>query len=139
MAAVLFIVNRHPDIKSPEEIEKEYVAAAGTLDHQIDTLLQDFGIEKEWVKRTVVSDQVGNFTRIERRVAIPSDILPASMNKEINSLARKFDGRAVATENLKDNSVTIHIVLHEKIIHTVILKTYPDMRRKEQREQSRKV
>ena len=139
LAAGLFILNRANEVKTPDELEQEFALSAQTIDKEVDVILDHFGIEKTWVRRKEIKDPRGLFRRVERRVAVPPNIIPALMNRELNSLARRFQGRAVATENLKENSVTIHIILRQIVIQTVILKVNPEIERKEPSGQLKKV
>ena len=60
---------------------------------------------------------------------IPPDVLPVQLNQALNSMARRYHGRAIASENLKENSVTIHIELEGYIVETIILRPSPELRR----------
>lgn len=124
-AVLLFVLNRE-EAKTPEEIQREFTQAAQAIESEIDRILEGFGVEKAWIKRREVRASDGGFMRIERRVLIPPTIIPVLVNRELNLLARRFDGRAVATENLRENTVTIHILLHQSIIQTIILKYHTD-------------
>lgn len=126
IAVLLFILNRHVEGKTPEELEREFVLAAQTIDKEVDIVLEHFGIEKAWVRKKEISDPERHFTRVERLVAIPPTIIPAMMNRQLNALAGRYQGRAVATENLKENSITIHIILQQSVIQTIILKVKPE-------------
>lgn len=137
-AVALFILNRRPEPAPPPDPQAE-VRTLETLDRQVDDVLQAFGVEKDWVKRKEYVDSAKEFRRIERRVLVPPEIIPAAMNRELNILAHQYQGRAVATENMKENTVTIHLLVDGTIVQTIILKVHPSLRRKVQREQSRKV
>ena len=134
---VLFILNRE-DTKTPEELQQEFSLSAQGIDKGIDDILDHFGVEKEWVRKKNIEGGDGRFHRVERRVLIPPTIIPAMVNREMNLLARRFQGRAVATENLKENTVTIQILLYQSVIQTVILKTDQNIPTKDTREQTKK-
>ncbi len=135
----LFIFNRMGEINSPQEPDQDFAFSVQAIDKEVDVVLGHFGIEKSWVRRKEIKDSSRHFIRVERRVAIPPHVVPAMMNRELNSLAHRFHGRAVATENLRDNSVTIHIILQQTVIQTVILKINPEIEKKEPGAQLKKV
>ena len=139
VAAVLFVLNNAREQKTPEALEREFELSSRTIDKEIDLVLDHFGIEKTWVRRKEINDPAGIFRRIERRVAIPASVIPALLNRELNSLAHRFRGRAVATENLKENSVTIHIILQQTVVQTLILKVNPEIQKKKSDDESKKV
>lgn len=138
-AAFLFTLNREESAERPEEFEPGFVLSVQQIDKEIDGILENFGVEKTWVKKKEIGGRNSQFARIERRVLIPPTIIPVLVNHEFNMLARRYQGRAIATENIRDNIVTIHILLHRTIIQTVILKINPDMKVKGTREQTKKI
>lgn len=135
----LFILNREEQAKNSEELQQEFTLSAQTIDREIDGILEHFGIERDWVQKKNINGGDSHFLRIERRVLIPPSVVPALVNREMNILAHRFQGRAVATENLKENTVTIHIVLHQSVIQTVILKVDQNIQPKGSREQAKKI
>lgn len=139
VAVVLFLLNQGSDTRASRDLQNDFVRSVTAIDKEVDRILSRFGIQESWIRRKEISDPRGMFTRIERRVRVPLDVVPAVMNREFNALAHKYDGRAVASEDLKENSVTIHIILQRSVIQTVILKIDPDIQRKETSGQFRKV
>jgi hypothetical protein len=137
-AGLLFILNRQEN-KMPEDLQQEFDLSVREIDREVDNILENFGIERTWIQRKEIAGIDDGFTRIERRVLIPPTIIPVLINREFNLLAKRFHGKAVATENLRENSVTIHIVLHQSVIQTIILKTHQDIRSKGIREQRKNV
>lgn len=138
IAVLLFILNRE-ETKSPEELQQEFVQSAQSIDKEIDGILEGFGVQKAWIRRREIAGSTEAFARIERRVLIPPTIVPVLINREFNLLAKRFRGRAVATENLKENTVTIHILLHQSVIQTIILKYHTETPTKGTREQRKQV
>ena len=57
-----------------------------------------------------------------------------SLNVAFNQLAKRYDGRAIASENLKENTVTIHIEIEGYIIQTIIVKPTRDLQRTEKKQ-----
>ena len=121
---LLFYVEeiKEPKLKehSTTVVQQGYTLAE--VDSVVEKVLEKFQIDKSWIKRTEISIPGSGQKRIERKVAIPPEIIPALMNVELKRMADNFNLQVSATENLKENMVTIHIHDNRKIIETVILK-----------------
>lgn len=139
VAVYLFILNRNGESEPPPKFHRELDQMAQAIDIEVDGVLENFGIEKAWVRRREINDRENHFLRIERRVAVPPRIVPIMVNRELNVLARRYHGRAVATENLKENSVTIHIILNQRVIQTVILTGETESRKENNEDQLKKI
>lgn len=138
-ALALFVMNRNLGTMTPEESELEFASSVVNIDREVEEVLEQFGVERAWIRRKEIGSADNQFVRVERVVSIPPDIIPAVMNRELNIIAWRYRGRAVATENQKENSVTIHILIHDIIVQTVILKIRPELQRKEKRARLEKV
>ncbi|OLD77154.1 MAG: hypothetical protein AUI33_04420 [Ignavibacteria bacterium 13_1_40CM_2_61_4] len=103
--------------------------ALGDLDREVDSVLIRFGIQSSWIRKKTIAIPNADFPRIERRVLLPSDIATVSMNAAFNTMAKRYNGRAVASENLKENYVTIHIETGGSIVQTIILRPTANLRR----------
>ena len=102
------------------------------IDTEINNELARAGVEQKWIYKQAILLPNQNFSRIERRVTIPPDFLPLQLNAALNSMAHRYYGRAVGTEDLKQHTVTIHIEMQRVIVQTIILKTKFDLKRKDQ-------
>jgi hypothetical protein len=100
-------------------------AAIALIDAQIDTVLGRFGVVPATVKKHSFSIPEENFTRTERLVPLPDSVAPVSVNAALNDMARRHGGRAVASENPRLGTVTIHIEVGGAVVHSVILKKIP--------------
>jgi hypothetical protein len=138
-AVSLYVFSSQTTIPPPRAAECDFASVLDSIDKQVDAVLASYGVEPSSVKRKEFVEPEERFVRVERRVLIPPTVIPATVNRDLNLLARQYRGRAVATENLRENSVTIHILVQENVVQTVILKVHQDNRKKQQREQSRKV
>ena len=132
-ALVLFLLSMPNSERTPEQLRQEFSASLPAIDQEVDSVLSRFGIEREWVRKRQVTVPDQDFIRTERRVAVPPDVVPAIMNVAFNSMAHRFGGRAVATENIKDNTVTIHIEVQKVIVQTIILKTSQNLKKIDQK------
>ncbi len=123
----LFLLGRNPAPPSAAPGSDPGVrdAAIAALDLEIDSVLAGFHIDPGTVRKRSHDLPVGGFTRTERFVTIPDSIVPVSVNAALNVAARRHNARAVASENLKLRTVTIHIELDGAVIHTVILRRAP--------------
>lgn len=130
VALALFLMSRASFMKrhdiALQELSPDIV---NSVDCEVDTVLTHFQIERAWIKKKVIFVPNSGLSRVERRVSIPQDILPVQVNVAMNAMAKRHDGRAIASENLKENSVTIHIEMRGQIIQTIILMTNREIRR----------
>ena len=139
IALGVFLLNQrtlktHSNSVETKEREQELSSALANIDHDVDSVLTRFGIEKEWIRKRQIPLEKVKLTRTERRVAIPENVLPITMNAAFNTMAKRYNGRAVASENLKENTVTIHIEVKGCIIETIIVKPTPQLRRSERKQ-----
>ena len=122
----LFLLNNRESGSLHESDASGTSAVLRAIDPEIDSVLTQFGVRQEWIRKKRISSE--NVIRYERRVSIPRTVVPALLNRAMNALARRFDGRAVATENLKQNTVTIHVEIGKVIVETVVLKIDPNLK-----------
>lgn len=122
-----------PTVPTQEQITK----TLAQLDRDVDTVLAHFGIEQKWIKKQQVAVLNSNFVRTERRVMIPPDVLSVQVNLALNTMARRYNGRAIATENLKENTVTIHLKIENQIVQTVVLKVNKELNVRKVNEQTK--
>ena len=138
-AVGLFILNRSTFEKPKVQSKEDFSVTLAKVDREVDTLLARFGVDRSWITRKQIVSPNLPLARIERRVFIPPSLASVQMNVALNSMAKRFNGRAVATENLKENSVTIHIELEQQIVQTIILIVKTDLKRTKQSQQQTKV
>lgn len=99
------------------------------IDREVDSVLVHFGIEASWTHKKEIEVPNSHFTRIERRVLIPKNLATVVMNEAFNAMAKRFNGRAIASENLRENHVTIHIEVGGTIVQTIVLRPTANLRR----------
>ena len=128
-ALTLFLMHRATLDRPPEVRQHNVRDIVADVDREVDTVLVHFRIEKRWIRKEQIPIPNAEISRTERRVTIPPDVIPVQLNQALNTMARRYNGRAIASENLKENSVTIHIELEGYIVQTIILKPTPDLRR----------
>lgn len=115
-------------ITAPHE---DWKSSLPIIDREIDTILAHYGIERTWLKKKAFPIPEAGFSRIERRIEIPLDIVPVQMNQTVNGMARRFKASAIASENSKEHLVTIHIELNGYVIQTLVLHPNPLSKRRE--------
>jgi hypothetical protein len=94
----------------------------GEIDRNIDSLLVKYGVILKRVRKKKILVPGNDFVRIERLVPIPPQVVPLFMTADFHALAKRYGGRAIASENLKENSVTVHIEAGKNIIQSLILR-----------------
>jgi len=126
-ALALFLLGRGdpPPGEPPEGAEPRGLEAALAIDGGIDSVLASFGIPGRDIRKRTMGPQGQKFPRTERRITIGPDIVPVVLNAALNRMAHRYGGRAVASENVRFNTVTIHLELGGVVIHTVILNSGP--------------
>ena len=129
-AVGLFLLER---MRTDEDSRPDFAATLQTLDHQVDSVLAQFGIDQQWIRKRRITIPGQEAVRIERRIAIPAGFAPVLLNAALNSMARRHNGRAIATEDLKQSSVTVYIEMQKVIVQTIILKTDHNLRAVEQK------
>ena len=90
---------------------------------EIDSVLVEYGIKEKFINKKILSADNSDFIRSERRINITPDIITIEINKQLNQLAKKYGGKAIGSENIKKNLVTIDLVFDNEIYHSIILKT----------------
>jgi hypothetical protein len=137
-ALTLFLLQRSHLERPPEVRQRNVREMVAAIDREVDTVLVRFRIEPRWVRKSQVPIPNAEISRTERRILTPPELVPVQMNQVLNAMARRYAGRAIASENLKENSVTIHIELEGYIVQTLILKPNPELRREAQTRRPKK-
>lgn len=121
-AVGLFLVSKSTHQQPAQHLPRDIAATAAEVDREVDSILAHFNIEKGWIHKRQIAVANTDLRRTERRVIIPNEVLPVQVNHVLNMMAKRHDGRAIASENLKENTVTIHIELEGYILQSIILK-----------------
>lgn len=137
-ALTLFLMHRATLVQPPEVRQRNVREIVADLDREVDSVLVRFRIERRWIRKTQIPIPNAEISRTERKVSIPPDVLPVQVNQILNTMARKYSGRAIASENLKENTVTIHIELEGYIVQTVVLRPDPELRREGEKERQKR-
>jgi len=138
-ALIVFLADQSLAKKQSKQAPLNITSATREIDRAVDSVLAQFRIDKNWCRKRNVEIPGTNFNRVERKVLIPPEIIPVQMNQALNMIAQRYGGRAIGSENLRENSVTIHIKLEGYIIQTIILKTSKDLKRTTEKKQQKKI
>jgi len=126
-ALVLFLVGRTPPPVAghPGRSAVAEQGAVDRIDAGIDSVLASFGIPDRDIRKRAAEGEDNPIHRTERRVTIGPQVVPVAVNAALNVMAHRYGGRAVASENVRFRTVTIHLELGGTVVHTVILKSDP--------------
>ena len=118
---VVFLMERRRDPPPGPAPAPQPAEAIARLDAGIDTVLSRFGMGPGAVKKRVIELPGGLFTRTERRAEVPDSVALVSVNAALNAMAGLHGARAVASEEPKFRTVTVHIELGGTVVHTIVL------------------
>jgi hypothetical protein len=113
---------------SPRSLE-ELRSLLPRLDHEIDTLIASYGLEARWIRKRSELGSDSSLAKIERRIVVPLDVVPVRVNAAISRIARRYSAATVATENTRDNTVTIRVTLDGTTYQTIVLKVVTGLKR----------
>ncbi len=113
-------------VAKPETNEPEFLQVnLDEIDVQVDSLLVKHGILLKSVRKKKIKAKESEFVRTERQVPTPTGLVSILMTADFHVMAKRYDGRAIASENLKENTVTIHIEAGKNIVQSLILRPAP--------------
>jgi hypothetical protein len=107
---------------------KSFKDRAFKIDAEVDSILSRSQIKPDAIKKKIINTTDPEIKRIERKINMQEDFPVLELNKSLNSMAQKYGGRAIGSENPKEKSVTIHIKLDKYIIETIILRSTKDLK-----------
>ncbi|GEM_PF-2037553 len=112
-----------PKPQVPEPVVAEPLAVnLPEIDATIDSILVKYGVNLKYVRKKKIAVQDSGFVRIERQVPIPPKVGTVLMTAEFHGMAQRYGGRAVASENLKENSTTVHLEAGKSIVQSLVLR-----------------
>jgi hypothetical protein len=120
-ALVLFMANRVTEKISQKAEQKEIHARPllAEINTVVDTLLNRYQIESNWVKSWSVFTPDKKFVREERRVYVPQRFIALDFNHDLSRALEHLGVRVVATERTRESSVSMHIVNDGMIIESI--------------------
>jgi hypothetical protein len=120
-ALVLFMANRVTE-RIRERTEQKGIHARPLLarvNSVVDTLLDRYQIESEWVKSWSVLTSERKFIREERRVYVPPRFISLDFNHDLSTALEHLGVRVIATERTRESTVSMHIISNGVIIESI--------------------
>ena len=127
-----------PPVKPIDHTSQDILETAAEIDREVDSVLVHFNIEKEWSRKRQINIPNTDFFRTERHVLIPPGVQTVQMNQVFNTMAHRYNGRAIASENTREKTVTIHIETEGYIVQTIILKHSDNLQRRRPKDVGKK-
>jgi len=90
------------------------------IDARVDSLLDRHDIKQEWRKSWTVTNPAKKFIRKERRIFVPARFVSLDFNHELSRELSGLHARLVATERTRESTVTMHILVDETIIESLV-------------------
>jgi len=94
----------------------------------VDSLFVLYGIERGNVRTWQVRIPDRPAVRTEQRIAVPRGFVSVRFNHELNRAVRPFWARVVATERIREDIVTMHIVRAGRTVRSMVFVTDPHLR-----------
>jgi hypothetical protein len=126
----LFLAQQQGELPQVPRAHKDLSGILQQIDTEIDTILAQCLIEERWIRKQQVLTPNNDLIRTERRITIPPDLLIPELNQMLNAMMKRYGGRAIAVENPKEKTVTIHLKQHSQIFQTIVLKTSSTINRR---------
>lgn len=124
IAFLIFVADRFYTLVKPnlDRVNQvRYENARDAFQEKALQIIDGYGIHSQWMKkRSVRVASIDTFLREEWVINVPRDVPLASVNHDVNLLAREFGGRAFAVENAKTSQVHIHVRFDRLITHSFV-------------------
>jgi polysaccharide deacetylase 2 family uncharacterized protein YibQ len=129
---LLFVAERFITLVQPNldrMQEKRDVASIESLQEDVERILNDYGIQPEWIRRKVVEvDDLGH-VRDLWLIRVPHNLPFASLNLDLKMMAEQYQGKAFAVENAKEAQISLHIVFRKTIRYSLIFNPTREVQR----------
>jgi hypothetical protein len=129
LAAVLFVWHWNAVEHPPQTLATDKIRR---IDDAIDGVMARYGIEPSRIRKWQVKSAGGSFSRIERKVSVPPDLVIVELNRDLQDALIPLDARVSGTERTKERAVILHIVAEEQTIQTITLVPEEQKQRKGQ-------
>lgn len=83
---------------------------AASVQAAIDTLLDHYGIERSGIKTWRILSADKKPVRVEQRIPVTKEFPSLVFNFELQRMLQPLGAQVFATERLKDNIVTMHVI-----------------------------
>jgi hypothetical protein len=122
------------DQMSPIPSHKEEVGSSAVprvregINRAVDSLLVLYGIDQSAVRTWQVTMPDKRVARMEQRIIVSPQFASVRFNHDLNTAVGAFQARVAATERVKENSVTMHIVRSGRTIRSMAFVIDPRLR-----------
>jgi len=91
------------------------------VDQVVDSLIIQYGVKRDKIKKWQVRLPDGRRIRTERRVLVPLDFVSVEFNRDLNRAVAQYGAKVSGTERTKESVVVFHIVQEGITTHTIAL------------------
>lgn len=123
----LYSTNKAPMPKPETKPESPHQVSINfeEIDRNVDSMLANYGVALKHTRKKKLQDRESDFIRVERQTPTPPNLITLLVTADFHAMAKRYGGRAIASENLKENSVTIHIELEKNIVQSLMFRHAP--------------
>jgi len=112
------------DVQSPPATQSRSAsispAASGGIQAAVDSMLRRHGISRSAVRTWNVLSLEKKVLRVAQQIEVPRDFPSLVFNDQLQRMLEPVEAHVVATERLKDNSVTMHIVCGGRTVRSLV-------------------
>jgi hypothetical protein len=90
------------------------------IDARVDSLLDRYTIQQAWRKSWIVTTPGKKFIRKERRITVPSRFVSLDFNHDLSRELSGVSARLIASERTKESTVSMHIMVDDMIVETLV-------------------
>ena len=99
-----------------------------SVGRRVDSLFAVYGIARSHVKTWQVGVPNHPAVRTEQRVRVPPSFASVRFNHDLSKAIRPFGARVAATERIREEVVTMHIVRSGRTVRSMVFMTNPRLR-----------
>jgi hypothetical protein len=112
------------DVQSPPRAQSRSAsfspAASGGIQAAVDSMLRRYGISRSAVRTWNVLSREKKVVRVAQQIEVSRDFPSLVFNDQLQRMLEPVEAHVVATERLKDNSVTMHIVCGGRTVRSLV-------------------
>ena len=123
LIVILFVAERFVTLVQPNldrMQNREELASVESLQHDVERILDNYGIKPEWISRRTVELGDKGHIRDLWLLKVPRNLPFASLNLDLKGVAEQYQGKAFAVENVKEAQISVHITFRKTIRYSLI-------------------
>ncbi|MCB2205958.1 hypothetical protein KQI65_14550 [bacterium] len=120
---LLFVADRYVTLVQPniERMQTQRdLQSVENLEEDVRKVLDDFGMQPEWVRERSIDLEDGSHVRDLWLVRVPHDLPLASVNLDLKDVVVQYGGRAFAVENAREGRIALHITFRGKVRYSLL-------------------